>query len=54
MQLADGAKRSRRKLVEDLGRDHSTATRMLERRERAGIVHRGHPHPSHGRVMLRA
>ncbi|MGO9782346.1 MAG: MarR family winged helix-turn-helix transcriptional regulator [Streptosporangiaceae bacterium] len=40
LQLAEGERRSQRELVDALGIDHSTVTKMLQRLERAGVVAR--------------
>ena len=40
MQLAEGERRSQQELVDALGIDHSTVTKMLQRLERAGVVAR--------------
>jgi len=38
--LAEGERRSQQELVDALGIDHSTVTKMLQRLERAGVVAR--------------
>ena len=40
LQLAEGERRSQQELVDALGIDHSTVTKMLQRLERAGVVAR--------------
>jgi MarR family transcriptional regulator, organic hydroperoxide resistance regulator len=40
LQLPDGQCRSQQELVDALGLDHSTVTKMLQRLERAGVVAR--------------
>lgn len=51
LQLADGERRSQQQLVTDLGLDHSTVTKTLQRLERSGIVERC-PAEADRRVML--
>ena len=40
LQLAEGKRRSQQELVDALGIDHSTVTKMLQRLQRAGVVAR--------------
>ncbi len=40
LQLNDGERRSQAELVDALGIDHSTVTKMLQRLERSGVVER--------------
>jgi MarR family transcriptional regulator, organic hydroperoxide resistance regulator len=51
LQLPDGECRSQHELVDALGLDHSTVTRMLQRLERAGVVAR-HQSAEDRRVVL--
>jgi len=51
LQLPDGERRSQQELVDALGLDHSTVTKMLQRLERAGVVAR-HQSAQDRRVVL--
>ncbi|HET9076034.1 MAG TPA: MarR family transcriptional regulator [Acidimicrobiales bacterium] len=52
LQLPEGACRSQQELVEALGLDHSTVTKMLQRLERAGVVSREQSHEDRRVVMV--